>query len=298
MFASLAGAGSAAELTPIKIATIPLEPVAATFYAKHRGMFRKQGLDADVKLFDSPAQTVPALLSGQVQFTATHIGAAAALTSQGAPVKIVAAGATYDPKKPSSALIAAPGRSITRARDLVGKTVAIDFPKTIADVGVREWLEKSGVDQDDVKFTSIPFTQALGPLLDGTVDAAIVPEPYRTIALLQGATRIAYPFQAVCQKVCLLTVYLARADVDPNVVARFRNAIQKASLWANDNKNDQTSVRILAKYVPGIDARVRERMTRTTFGTRLRVSLAAPWLPVFAKYGVIPASFKPIDLVK
>ena len=39
-------------------------------------------------------------------------------------------------------------------------------------------------------------------------------------------------------------------------------------------------------------------MTRTTFATRLRVSLAQPWLDVFAEYGVIPASFKPIDLVK
>jgi hypothetical protein len=39
-------------------------------------------------------------------------------------------------------------------------------------------------------------------------------------------------------------------------------------------------------------------MTRTTFATRLRVSLAKPWLVVFAEYGVIPSSFKPGDLVK
>ena len=40
------------------------------------------------------------------------------------------------------------------------------------------------------------------------------------------------------------------------------------------------------------------KMTRTTFATRLRVSLAKPWLDVFAEYGVIPSSFKPVDLVK
>ena len=57
------------------------------------------------------------------------------------------------------------------------------------------------------------------------------------------------------------------------------------------------SGKILAKYVP-IDAAVIKKMTRTTFATRLRVSLAQPWLDVFAKYGVIPASFKPGDLVK
>jgi hypothetical protein len=39
-------------------------------------------------------------------------------------------------------------------------------------------------------------------------------------------------------------------------------------------------------------------MPRSRFATRLRPVLAQPWLEVFAKYGVIPGSFKPIDLVK
>ena len=289
--------GRPAQLTPVEIAMLPLEPTAQAMYAKHRGMFRKQGLDAKLTILADPAQIVAALLSGDVQFIATHVGAAAGLKSRGAPVKVVAAGATYDPKNPSSALVAAKGKTITRARDLVGKTIALDAPNTIAQIGVLEWLEKSGIDVGDVKFTIIPFAQMFGPLAQGTVDAALVAEPYRTMALQQGSKHIAYPFQAVCTKRCLLTFWMARADVDQNVAARFRNAIQAAAVWANQRKNDEASAKIVAKYVP-IPAAVLKKMTRTRFATRLRPALAQPWLDAFAKRGVIPAGFKASELVK
>ena len=297
VIATTPAAGRTLELTPAKVAILPLEPTAQAMYAKHRGMFRKQGIDARLTILSDPSQTVAALLSGDVQFVSTHVGAAAALKSKGAPVKVVAAGATYDPKHPTSELVSATGKTIMRARGLVGKTIALDFPNTIADLGVREWLEKNGVDQNDVKFTYIPFAQMLGPLAQGTVDAALLPEPYRTQALQQGSKHIAYPFDAVCSKVCQLTFWIARADVDQNLIARFRNAVQAAAVWANQDKNDPISGKILAKYAP-IDAKVIEKMSRSTFGTRLRVSLAQPWLVVFAKHGVTPSSFRPIDLVK
>lgn len=295
--ATTAAGNSSAELTPIKVAILPLEPTAQAMYAKHRGMFRKQGLAAELKILAEPSQTVGLLLSGQVQFAATHVGLAAKLKSDGAPIKVVAAGATYDPKGPTSSLISAKGKTFTRARDLVGKTIALDFPNTIADLGVKEWLRKNGVDPKDVKYTYIPFPQMLGPLVQGSVDAALLPEPYRTQALQQGSKHIADPFRAVCSKTCVLTFWIARADVDSNVIARFRNAIQNAAVWANQDRNDPVSGRILAKYAE-IDAKVIAKMVRTTFGTRLRPVLAEQWLVVFKRYGVIPESFRPIDLVK
>ena len=100
----------------------------------------------------------------------------AKLKSDGAPIKVVAAGATYDPKrKATSRLVAARGKAITRARDFVGKTVAIDFPNTIADLGVKEWLEKNGVDPKDVKFTYIPFPPDARPARAGNRRRSVPP---------------------------------------------------------------------------------------------------------------------------
>jgi NitT/TauT family transport system substrate-binding protein len=296
LFAPLAGAGDA-ELTKIKVSFLPAEPAVLVTYAKHRGMFTKQGIDAEMVPRTDPQVILGALLSGDVQFSGTHSGAAALLKSRGAPIKIVASGALYDPKNPTSGVVSGKGRSIKGPRDLVGKTILIDGPNTIAEIGVLEWLKKGGVSKSDVKISYVPFVDMLAALSKGTVDAAFVPEPFLTMAQQQGLKVSAYPFSAVCSKVCLSTFWMARTDVDANLVARFRNAVQNAAVWANQPKNDAASARILAKYVT-IKAKVMAKMHRTRFATRLRPSLAQPWLDAFAEFGVIPAGFKAIDLVR
>jgi NitT/TauT family transport system substrate-binding protein len=295
--AATPAAGRAVELTRVKIGIFPIDGAGQVMYAKHRGMFRKQGIDAELKILADPSQIVAALVSGDVQFSLASVSSTALLKSKGAPVKVVAAAVTFDPKEPVSALIAGEGKRITRARDLVGKTIAVEGQSTPGHLGVVEWLERNGVDGDDVTFTYLGFPLMLGPLAQGTIDAAYVVEPILTLALQAGAKRIGIPFRAVCSKICQVTFWIARADVDENLEARFRNAVQKAAVWANQRKHDQASGKILAKYVP-LDAKVFAEMTRSTFGTRLRVSLAKPWLDLFAKHGLIPASFKPGDLVK
>lgn len=290
--------GATAELTKIKVAFLPAEPAVLVTYAKHRGMFTKQGIDAEMVPRNDPPVILAALLSGEVQFSGTHVGAAAALKSRGAPIKVVAAGAMYDRKNPTSALVAAKGKTIRRPRDLVGKTILIDTPNSIAHIGVLKWLKNGGVSKDDVTIEFVLFADMLASLSKGDdADAAFLPEPFLTTAVQRGLKVAAYPFNAVCAKDCLLTFWIARADQDANLIARFRNAVQKAAVWADQPKNDAASAKILARYVP-IDAKVLQKMDRTRFGTRLRPSLAQPWLDVFAEFGVIPPGFKAIDLVK
>lgn len=297
MVVPVAGAGDA-ELTRVKVAFLPAEPAVLVAYAKDRGMLSKQGIDAEMVPRNDPQVILPALLSGEVQFSGSHVGAAAALKSRGAPIKVVASGALYDPKNPTSALVAAKGKTIRRPRDLVGKTILVDSPNTIAHIGVLKWLKSGGVSKGDVTIQFVPFVEMMASLTQGKVDAAFLPEPYITMARQKGLKVVADPFKAVCSKKCLLTFWIARADQDANLIVRFRNAIQKAAVWANQPKNDAASAKILAKYVPGIDAKVMAKMRRTRFATRLRPSLAQPWLDAFAEFGVIPAGFKAGDLVK
>ena len=85
--------------------------------------------------------------------------------------------------------------------------------------------------------------------------------------------------------------------MDSILAARFRNAIQAAAVWANKPANDAASGAILARYAP-IDRAVIAKMTRTRFSERLRPALAQPWIDAFAEFGVLPASFRAIDLVR
>jgi NitT/TauT family transport system substrate-binding protein len=295
--AASSAAGGGLALTPVRIAVLPVEPTAQAIYAKARGFFAKQGIDAQITVLADPPQIVAAVLSGDAQFSSLSIGGLATLKSRGAPVRLVASGALYRRAAPTTALVAAPGKRITRARDLVGKRIAIDTKNTIAHIGLLRWLKRNGVSPGDVQFTELPFAQMLGPLTHGDVDAAVLPEPFLTLATERRAKRVAYIFNSVCSRDCLITIWMSRKDMDPNLAARFRNAIQAAAVWANKKRNKRASGAILGKYAP-IDAAVIAKMTRTRFSTRLRPAQAQPWIDTFAEFGVIPASFSASDLVK
>jgi len=289
--------GAASSPTPVTIATLPLEPASVAFYAKHRGFFARQGIDANLLVLAQPTQLVAAVLSHQAQFTGLNVGSAAILKTRNAPIRLVAAGAMYRREAPTTALVAARGKGISRARDLVGKTIAIDQKTTIAHVGLLKWLKGNGVSESDVRLVEMPFADMLGPLGRGSIDAAVLPEPYLTLATQRGAKRVAHILHAVCKQDCLLTIWMAGRDLDPELAARFRNAIQAAAKWANRSRSDAASAAILAQYTP-IDKAVMAKMTRTRFAERLRPASAQPWIDVYAEFGVIPTSFRAIDLVK
>jgi len=293
---SSSSAGQTRPLTKITIALIAADPTAQVMYAKHRGFFRKQGIDAELKIV-GPAQTGPALISGEAQFAPMPTGTLAQVKSKGAPFKAVAGGALYEPRHATSVLVAAPGQRITRARDLVGKRVGLDSPFSIAHVGLLRWLKRGGVSGDDIKLSTFDFAQVQALLMRKELDAAFLPEPLATRALQGGAKLVALPFDSVCSDECLLTVFVARRDVAPDLAARFRNAVQAAAVWANQDGNHPASGAILARYQP-IPQKLIAKMARTKYSTRLRVRVAQPWLDVFKEYGLVPDSFTPGDLVK
>jgi NitT/TauT family transport system substrate-binding protein len=283
--------------TRVNITALRIEPTALAFYAKERGFFSREGIDARITVINEPLQAPAAVLSGAATFSSYSVSGLAVLKSRGAPVRLVAAGALYLPKAPTTALVSAKGKRFSRAGDLVGKTIAIDGPNTPADIGLRRWLKRNGVGARDVDIVEIPFPQMLGPLSRGRVDAAVVPEPFLTLALQRGAVRIAHIFNAVCTRDCLATVWMARRDVDSNLAARFRNAIQAAAAWANREENERASGAILAKYSK-LDPALIAKVTRTRFATRVRPELAQPWIDLYAEFGVIPSLFPATDLTK
>jgi NitT/TauT family transport system ATP-binding protein len=291
------GGKTPSRATEVNIIALPIEPTALAFYAKEKGFFRREGIDAKIAVINDPQQAPAGVLSGKAAFSSFSASGLALLKSRGAPVRLVAAGALYSPDAPTTALVTAKGKQFKHADELVGKTIAIDAPNTPAHIGLLRWLKRNGVDAGDVRFVDLPFPQMLGPLNKGRVDAAVMPEPFLTVALQQGAMRIAPIFDAVCARDCLATVWMARRDVEPNLAARFRKAIQSAAAWANQDENEPASGAILAKYSeldPGLFAKV----TRTRFAERLRPEMAQPWIDVYAEFGVIPASVRATDLTK
>lgn len=292
-----AATATARQLETVTIATPPFEPTALAFYADARGFFRRHGIEAKILVLPDPGAVAAAVAAGDAQFGPGDIGGLLLGKSRGLPVKLVAAGATYQRQAPTAALVSAPGKRFASARDLVGKRVAIDRTGSIAHVALLKWLTRGGVRPDDVELSYYAFPDMIGPLTRGTIDVAILPEPYLTQAKQRGAKLVAPVFQSVCTTDCLLTGWFARKDVDRTLAARFRNAIQEAAVWANTKENEEASGAILARYTKLGPAVIR-RMTRSRFATRLRLKLTQPWIDAYKELELIPEAFTARDLLE
>ena len=296
-----AAGGAASETTlaleTVTIAAAPFEPTALAFYANARGLFRKHGIDAKLVVTADPNAGVAAMLAGDAQFASIHAGGPALLRSKGVPVRLVAAGATYQPTAPTAGLVSARGKRFAAPRELVGRRIGYDAPGTIAHVALMKWLKRGGVRVGDVTLVRAAFPDMIGALARGDVDAAVLPEPYLTIAKQQGGKLVAPIFQTVCASECLLTAWIARSDVDRNLAARFRNAVQEAAVWANRKQNDAASGAILARHVK-FEKGLLRAMARSRFGTRLRLPPIQPWIGAYKEFGLIPEAFTVGDLVK
>jgi NitT/TauT family transport system substrate-binding protein len=292
-----ASSATAGQLETVTIATPPFEPTALAFYANARGLFRKHGIDAKFAVTADPNAGVASMLAGDAQFASIHAGGPALLRSRGALVKLVAAGALYQRASPTAGLVSARGKRFAAPRDLVDKRIGYDAPGTIAHVALIKWLKNGGVRESDVTLVRAPFPDMIGALARGTVDAAVLPEPFLTVAKQRGARPVAPIFQSVCASECLLTVWIAQSDVDRNLAARFRNAIQEAAVWANRKQNDTASGSILARYAD-IDKGLLGAMARSRFGTRLRLAWIQPWIDAYKEFELIPETFTAGDLVK
>jgi NitT/TauT family transport system substrate-binding protein len=217
--------------------------------------------------------------------------------SRGLPVKLVSGGAIYQRQQPTAGLVSAPRKRFARARDLVGRRVGVDRTGSIAHVALRKWLKRGGVRADAVELSYHAFPDMIGLLTRGTVDAAVLPEPYFTQAKQRGARLVAPIFHSVCTTDCLLTGWIAPTDVNRTLAARFRNAIQEAAVWANNRENDAASGAILARRTK-LGSAVIRRMTRSTFAERLRLRPARPWIEVYKEFELIPNTFAAPDLLE
>lgn len=134
-------------------------------------------------------QSLQALTSHQIDISASaFFGAIAQLVATGAPIKAVVA--TYGSNADvSSAVVTLEGSSITSAKDLIGKKVAVNTLGANAEAVIDTWLQKSGLSQADIKkVTLVPLAPlaTIQALQQHQVDAADIGSGQIQAALTTG----------------------------------------------------------------------------------------------------------------
>jgi len=274
----------------VRFITVASESGAAAVYASERGFFRAAGLDADVALMQNGGSVLPAVLGGSADFGVSNPISLALAAAHGAPVACIAATVYYRSTSPNSLLMVAKDAPVRTARDLTGKTIAVNGLRNTPQLSTQAWLDKNGGDSKSVKFVEVPFLEMGEALVTARVDAAFFAEPM--LSEVRDHLRVlGDPYGAIAPQFITGSFFTTRtyAQAHPDVVARVARVLRQAAVWANANPHDTAAV--LAR-VEKLDLARVQTMARSSYAEQLRAADLQPPLDVAATYGVLAA---PVD---
>jgi ABC-type nitrate/sulfonate/bicarbonate transport system substrate-binding protein len=283
-------------LAKVRIGVTPTEVYAEAYYAADEGFFIKGGLDADVETLNSGSAAANAIIGGALDVgVTTPILLANAILHQ-APFVLIAAGPLSTTKAPQSLICVKASSNYHTAKDLEGKTVGMIVLKTTQELSLDAWLDKNGAQRSSVRRVEVLFSEMETALDRGTIDAAIISEPFLTTSLKSGTVRsLGDPNVAIAPTYLLGAWFTTRAfaEANPATVKKFVDVIYATAKWANAHQ-PQTAL-IISKYMK-IDPSITRVMNRIEYAESQRLPDMQALLDSGYKYGALPKPVVAADL--
>ncbi len=154
---------------------------SGVFLAKEKELFETAGLNVELKPFSNPGDTLPALAAGKLDLALTTLHNLGLIVGT-SDVEIVAV-YLIDTSSGADAIVARP--DVKSVADLKGKNVAVTIGE-VNEMLLRVGLERSKLQESDVKLVNLSADDAGAAFLAGKVDAAVTWEPWVSRATQGG----------------------------------------------------------------------------------------------------------------
>ena len=204
---------------------------ASLFVAMEKGFFKAEGLELETVPMAGGAVIVQGVTSGDLQFGWTNVISLYQARVEGFDFKLIAGGATnVRGSNETHAILVGKDSPIKAAKDLTGKTVAVNTLNNIVHLMAMAWVDKNGGNSSKIKFVEIPFPQMAPALVAGKVDAISVQEPFAAAAARQPDIRVlANPWGDVAAKFLIASWFASDKWVQKNreVAQAFVRAINR-----------------------------------------------------------------------
>lgn len=186
----LSQSGASAQ-TKLKVAYIPIMPMAQLFVMEGEGWTKEAGLELELTKFSSGPAIVQAIASGNFDLMYFGIGPAMVSRARGVPIKVVASNVieqialiTRGEFAKTMAAAASPAEGVRKFTEDNGRKPRIaSLPKgSVPDTVFRHWLLKvAGLSEDDIDIIGMGAGKVQQAMLSKSVDAASILEPIVTI---------------------------------------------------------------------------------------------------------------------
>jgi NitT/TauT family transport system substrate-binding protein len=171
----------------MRIGVLPITDVVPFYAAEQQGYFLKQGLNVELVSASSAAERDQMMLTEQIDGQVSDLVATVLFNAKSPKLKIIRIAMAPAPKAPNFWILTPKDSVIKSAQDLKGKEIAISQNSVIEYITQR-MLEREGLTAADIKTTSVPaIPTRLQLVQQNQVAAATLPDPFASMAILQGA---------------------------------------------------------------------------------------------------------------
>jgi ABC-type nitrate/sulfonate/bicarbonate transport system substrate-binding protein len=206
------------------------------------------GYLAPVKLLyvsstNSGPQSIQTAVTGDTDFGSAFNGAILKLIAAKAPITAVVGSYGIDDEIWGGYYVTQ-NSSIKTARDLIGKTVAVNTVGAHQEFVLKDYLERNGLNQDEIKqvtLVSLPPINAEQAVRQGQTDVAVLTSIFRDRAMERGGLRLLFSDRELFGSFTAGS-YVMRNDFiakNPKTAKKFVEAIGKAIEWSKTTPREQ-----------------------------------------------------------
>ncbi len=285
---------AADDLPVIHIGTTPIDAGAQPYYAQAEGFFKSAGINVDIQAMANGSVLAAAVASGALDIGQSNVVSIASAHERGIPFVLVAAASLYTSKQPQSALVVTASSPLHTAKDLNGKTIAVNGLKTISQLGPEAWIDNNGGTLASVKFIEMPFPAMEDALASGRIDAALISEPVLSEARAHGMRVLNNVYDAIGKDFLIGAWFTtsAWAKAHPDLVRKYVAVMQQTARWANTHHADSAKILQAETQTP-----VSSTTMRVIFGETLDETQIQSLIDACAKYGIIKDRFPAADII-
>src|SRR2546423_1088374 len=230
-------------LATITVDTLPIANALPLDLGIKKGFFQAQGIDINKKTLQTGNDAVLALPNNSGD--AAYLGWVPMMIARTQSIKLSAVAAS-EVEGTSEAdnwqnILVKGSSSIRSARDLAGKTIAVNALKGVGEVMIKAALKKSGVNPGSIRLLAMPFPTMRTALRNGQVDAIWTPEPFLSQALNLDNARIVMAPGPVLGKFWPIGGYASLTEwskANPALAKKFATAIKKSLVYSQSHSQE------------------------------------------------------------
>jgi NitT/TauT family transport system substrate-binding protein len=234
------------DITPIKLALLPILDTIPIYLAQESGYFAQEGINVEFIPVGSAAERDQVISANQADGMVNDLVSVVLYNRKESIVQAVRFMRVATKDQPLYRIVAAKNSGIQDVNGLAGIPIGIS-QGSIIDYITDQLLLAEGLTEDQIKTIAVPkIPERMALLGSGQLKAATLPEPFASMAIQQGAHEITNDTSHPEYGNSVISFRKTFLDTHPDKVKGFLRAVEKAV--QDINANPEKGRQILSKY--------------------------------------------------